>query len=59
MLGDRTVRLLSQPFLEDPSRFVDFTERAVRYRQQSACFGGFGLNVMTFEKQRAASCVRF
>ena len=37
--GNGTVRLLFQPLFEDFDRLVDFTERAVRYRQQSARFG--------------------
>ncbi len=37
--GDRMVRLLLEPFLEDLHRLVDLAERAVRQRQQSPRFG--------------------
>ncbi len=39
MPGNGTVRLLFQPLFEYFDRLVDFTERAVRYRQQSAGLG--------------------
>ncbi len=39
MQGNGIVRLLFEPFFEDFRRFVDFTERAVRLRQQPPSFG--------------------
>ena len=39
MPGNRVVRLLFEPFLEDLDRLVDLAERAVGQRQQSPSLG--------------------